>query len=119
MKKVFYLLMIAVVFFSLVAATFVKRGSRLVTKPAIASGQVTVTTAGTAVAVSVDSETILIKALAGNSGYIYVGTSAVDSSNGLELSAGEAVEISGFAASGTIYVDSSSNGDKIAYLALN
>ena len=88
-------------------------------RPDMVTGQVTVATAGTAQAINVVSEAILIKALDGNSGYIYVGDSSVTSSTGFELSAGEAVELIGFFASGTIYVDASSNGDKVSYVVLN
>lgn len=59
---------------------------------------VTVVTAG--VRVQVDTEkrpltSIIIQAANGNSGRLYVGDSTVSSTNGIELNAGESLEITG------------------------
>lgn len=86
---------------------------------AIFSGKKTVSSAGTAEAIA-SSQAILsgvtVKALAGNSGIVYIGPSSVDSTNGLELSAKESVflEVANLA---TVYVDAASSSDGITYLA--
>ena len=82
-------------------------------------GQKTVTTAGTEVALA-SSQAILsgvrIKALAANTGIIYVGANPVTSSTGFALAAGEEVfvEVANLA---TVYIDSSVNGEGVSYIA--
>ena len=82
-------------------------------------GQKTVTTAGTEVALAA-SQAILsgvrIKALAANTGDIYVGANPVTSSTGFVLDAGEEVfvEVANLA---TVYIDSSVNGEGVSYIA--
>lgn len=82
-------------------------------------GQKTVTTAGTEVALAA-SQAILsgvrIKALAANTGIIYVGANPVTSSTGFALAAGEEVfvEVANLA---TVYIDSSVNGEGVSYIA--
>jgi hypothetical protein len=82
-------------------------------------GQKVVTTAGTEVALAA-SQAILsgvrIKALAANTGIIYVGANPVTSSTGFALAAGEEVfvEVANLA---TVYIDSSVNGEGVSYLA--
>lgn len=82
-------------------------------------GQKTVTTAGTEVALAA-SQAILsgvrIKALAANTGIIYVGANQVTSGTGFALAAGEEVfvEVANLA---TVYIDSSVNGEGVSYIA--
>ena len=86
---------------------------------AIYNGQKTVSTAGTQVALASSqaiTHSVKIKALHGNSGWIYIGNSSVSSSNGYVLDAGETVEIQ-VANLATVYVDSSVNGEGVSYVA--
>lgn len=82
-------------------------------------GQTTVTTAGTEVALA-SSQALLsgvtIKAMAGNTGFMYVGKNPVTSTTGFELDAGEQIfiETDNLA---DVYVDSSVNGEKVCYSA--
>jgi len=82
-------------------------------------GQKTVTTAGTEVALA-SSQAILsgvrIKALAANTGIIYVGANPVTSTTGFALAAGEEVfvEVANLA---TVFIDSSVNGEGVSYIA--
>ena len=82
-------------------------------------GQKAVTTAGTEVALAA-SQAILsgvrIKALAANTGDIYVGANPVTSSTGFVLDAGEEVfvEVANLA---TVYIDSSVNLEGVSYIA--
>lgn len=85
---------------------------------AIVHGQTAVTTAGTEVALG--SSTTLysgvrIKALHGNTGWIYVGANPVTSTTGFVLDAGEEVflEVANLA---TVYIDSSVNGEGVSYI---
>lgn len=85
---------------------------------ALYNGKKTVTTAGTRVALA-SSQAILsgvtVKALAANTGVIYVGNSSVASTNGFQLAAGESVflEIADLA---TVYLDAAVNGEGVTYL---
>lgn len=86
---------------------------------AIYNGKTTVTTAGTRVALASSQALVsgvTVKALAANTGTIYVGNSAVDSSNGFALAKGESVfiEIANLA---TVYLDSSVNGEGATFVA--
>lgn len=86
---------------------------------AIYNGQKTVTTAGTQVALASSqaiTHSVKIKALHGNSGWIYIGDSSVSSSNGYVLDAGETLELQ-IANLATVYVDSSVNGEGVSYIA--
>lgn len=84
----------------------------------VVHGQKTVTTAGTQVALG--STTTLyrgvrIKALHGNTGWIYVGASSVSSADGFVLDAGEEVYVE----TGNlddVYIDSSVNGEGVSYI---
>ena len=90
------------------------------TPGAFTADQVDVPSAGTAVqlsATSVPIESVIIKALAGNSGMIYVGGSDVDSSNGFELDAGESMAFD-FNDLSEIWVDTSNSGDDVCYFAV-
>jgi hypothetical protein len=93
------------------------------------SGQTTVTTAGTAVALgaaSVVGYAFAVKALAGNAGLVYVGNDGADdvtSANGYEMSAGDQILAESSAPNEQInlaqfFVDAAENGDKVAWLRL-
>jgi hypothetical protein len=83
------------------------------------SGKKTVTTAGTAVHLDdVDCKSVSIKALASNTGTIYVGGSDVDSTNGLELAAGESIDVAIDNVS-RFYIDASVDGEGVSWLAVN
>jgi hypothetical protein len=82
-------------------------------------GHPVVTTAGTAVPVSVPQQIesgIHIKANTGNGGDIFVGGPGVNSGNGFILAAGEAmfIEIDGLS---KIYIDAAQNGDGVSFIA--
>lgn len=67
------------------------------------------------------AEYVVVKALIGNTGIVYVGNDAADdvtASNGFELSGGDTVLIAppGERLSG-VYVDSAENGDKVCWYA--
>jgi hypothetical protein len=84
----------------------------------IYNGRKAVTTAGVRVSLASSQaiKSVAIKALVGNTGFIYVGDSAVASSNGFQLSAGDTVslDISNLA---TIFLDSSVNGEGVSYIS--
>ena len=85
----------------------------------VSSFQKTVTTAGTAEQLASTStiKSIAIKALASNTGIIYVGNSGVDSTNGYELEAGEGITLL-IDDPSDIYIDSSVNGEGVSCLTL-
>jgi hypothetical protein len=88
----------------------------------VLSGQITVTTHGTAVqgTATVKKGTYLIKALSGNSGLVYVGNDGagdVTSANGYELSAGDQIVVVVSNLNG-LWFDSASDGDKLCWLFL-
>jgi hypothetical protein len=85
---------------------------------AVVAGQKTVTTAGSHVALG--SSTTLksgvrVKALHGNTGWIYVGPDGVTSTTGCVLDAGEEVfvEVNDLA---TVYIDASVNGEGVSFI---
>jgi hypothetical protein len=85
----------------------------------IYNGQKYVTTAGTQVALASSqaiTHSVTIMAQSGNSGWIYIGSSSVSSSNGYILDAGDTVELK-IANLATVYVDSSVNGEGVSYIA--
>jgi len=85
---------------------------------AIVNGQETVDAAGTAQVIGASATLVsgvTVKALAGNSGIVYVGNSAVDSTNGFELSASEAVFIETDDVA-NVWVDAATNDDGISYV---
>lgn len=88
------------------------------------SGQKTVTTAGTAVALGtlqVD-EAILVKALDTNTGVVAVGNDGADDvtvSNGYRLLAGESVILAKVDNLAAIYVDSAVNGEGVSWIKLD
>lgn len=86
------------------------------------SGQITVTTAGTAVqGTSVRGRVFAIQALPTNTGYIYVGTDStnldVSSSTGYYLGAGASISFVADDLS-EIWIDSSVNGEKVCWMRL-
>lgn len=85
---------------------------------AIYNGQETVDAAGTAQAIGTSQALIsgvTVKALAGNSGIVYVGNSSVDSTNGFELSAGEEkfIEVDNVA---KVFIDAATNDDGVSWI---
>ena len=86
---------------------------------ALMSGQITVTTAGTAVVgTTVNGKHFVIRALAGNTGVVYLGNDGagdVTSANGHELSAGDSVPIY-VANLNEVYFDAATSGDKFSWL---
>lgn len=95
------------------------KGQALVSLPSAAySGQKTVTTAGTAEALASTqalASGVFVKALAANTGDIYVGNSDVAAANGFVLAAGDLVfiEIDDLA---TVFIDAAENGEGVSYL---
>lgn len=88
------------------------------------SGQKKVTTAGTAVALGAEiiQGPLMVKALETNTGLVYVGndgTGDVDSNTGMPLAAGDAIVFDWVGALGSILVDSTVNGEGVAWLRLN
>jgi co-chaperonin GroES (HSP10) len=88
------------------------------------SGQKTVTTAGTAVALGTQAvnASLMVKALDTNTGVVAIGNDGsgdVTVSNGLRLEAGDSVifEFVGHLAS--LLIDSAVNGEGVAWLILN
>ena len=90
------------------------------------AGTTTVSTAGTEIQISNTTNKvrwIKVKALAANSGKVYLGVSDVTATNGYELAAGAVIEIN-FADSGgtvpfsTFYVDAATNGDKVCWVVI-
>ncbi len=83
----------------------------------IRNGQINVTTAGTAVALTTSTpvKAVVIQALPSNSGIIYVGDSSVSSSTGYPLEAGQSI---GLAIDDLqkVYIDSNTDGDGVAFL---
>ena len=85
------------------------------------SGQITVATAGTAVqGPETGGLRVAIKALAGNTGIVYMGNDAagdVTSANGFELSAGEEVIVQ--KSLNAYWFDAATSGDKLCWLKLD
>jgi len=90
------------------------------------SGVTNVSSAGTAVRVAnVTSRVkqVEFKALAGNSGLVYVGEDDVSASNGYELSAGNTKtlnfgEFGGSVPANIFDVDAATNNDKVAWVMI-
>lgn len=83
------------------------------------NGKTTVTTAGTRVVLASSTvvQSVTIKALAANTGTIYVGNSSVSSSNGFQLAAGDTVSLD-IANLNTVNIDSSVNAEGVTYAAV-
>lgn len=97
---------------------FVNKGDTTLVPHALKGGAKTVTSAGTAEALSATDLQILsvvIKAKAGNTGTIYVGDSAVSSSAGFALAASESVsvEIDNLA---KVFIDAGTSNDGVTFL---
>lgn len=86
----------------------------------IFNGKTTVTTAGTRVtlAASTTVKSITVKALAANTGTIYVGNTTVAAANGFALASGDSVSFD-LANLNTVNLDSSVNGEGVTYFAVN
>ncbi len=86
----------------------------------ILNGKTTVTTAGTRVvlAASTACKSVTIKSLSTNTGFIYVGNSAVASTNGFQLLAGDSISLD-ISNLNTVNIDSSVNGEGVSYLGVN
>lgn len=87
------------------------------------SGQTTVTTAGTEVVLGTQKVggPLMIKALPGNTGIMYIGNNgsgAVSSTTGMALDAGEVLVLEFVGALSQLMVDSSVNGESVAWLML-
>ena len=85
------------------------------------SGKKTVTTAGTQEALAANTPVncpVAIKALAANTGVVYVGDENVSSSTGFELSAGEVIILDALANLASLWVDSAVNGEGVCWLLL-
>jgi hypothetical protein len=85
------------------------------------SGQITVTTAGTAVQGPATSGiSVAVKALANNAGLVYIGNDGsadVTSANGFELAPGEGVVVN--KSLKAFWFDSATNGDKLCWVDLD
>lgn len=86
----------------------------------ILNGKTTVSTAGTRVALAgaTACKSVTIKALATNTGLIYVGNNTVASTNGLQLAPGESVSLD-IADLSTVNLDAANNNDGVTYLGVN
>ena len=88
------------------------------------SGQKAIAAAGTALALGTGlvHGPLMIKALAANTSYVYVGNDGagdVTSANGLELAAGEVIVFDHVGHQASIIVDAAVNGEGVAWLMLN
>jgi hypothetical protein len=88
------------------------------------SGQTTVTTAGTAVALGSQpiGGRLAVKALAANTGIVVVGNDGagdVTTSNGFQLSAGDVIVFNHVANLANIILDSAVNGEGACWIALD
>ena len=83
------------------------------------SGQKTVGTAGTAETLSSDTieHYVRIKALASNSGDVFIDGSDVSSANGYPLSAGEKIELP-IRDLSNIYLDTATGGEGVKYIGI-
>lgn len=90
------------------------------------TGIITVATPGTSVVADNTANRVYevtFKALAGNSGLVYIGTSTVSATTGFELSAGQEKVLSfktlgGSMPLNTFYADSASSNDKVSWIAI-
>ena len=85
------------------------------------SGQITVTTAGTAVqGPATGGLYVAVKALVGNAGNVYAGNDSaadVTSANGFELAPGEGVVL--HKSLDALWFDAATDGDKLSWLKLD
>ena len=87
------------------------------------SGQMTVTTAGTALALGegLVGGALMVKALIGNAGQVYVGNDGagdVTSANGIELASGDVVIFDTVSNLSALIVDSDNNGEGVSWIML-
>lgn len=88
------------------------------------SGQKTVTTAGTAVALGsqIIDAPLAVKALSANTGLVFIGSDGagdVSSANGFQLAAGEQVIFEYVGNLANLWVDSAVNGEGVCWIVLN
>jgi hypothetical protein len=87
------------------------------------SGKKTVTTAGTAVQLGTQAvnAALAVRACSANTGKMYLGNLSedIDSANGYELAAGEAVVFEFVANLADLWLDSSVNGEAVSWLILS
>lgn len=88
------------------------------------SGQKTVTTAGTAVALGTDriDGPLMVKALETNTGIVAIGNDGANDitvSNGLRLDAGDSVIFEFVGSLSSLILDSAVNGEGVSWLVLN
>jgi len=86
----------------------------------VGSGAQTVATSGTRVALNSSTaiKSVTIRALATNTGLIYVGSSSVTSANGFQLSSSETVSLDIDNLS-KVYIDSSVSNEGVTYIYLS
>jgi hypothetical protein len=85
----------------------------------IFNGKTSVTTAGTRVVLAASQvvRSVVVKALAANTGTIYVGNATVAASNGFQLAAGDTVSFD-LTNLNTINLDCSVNGEGVTYMGI-
>jgi len=94
-------------------------GNPIYGRPLGTSGQKAVTTAGTQLQVSeasVKCAGVLVRAIPGNTGVVYIGGADVSASTGLALKNTDPAVFIPVADLNLLWVDSASNGDGISYL---
>lgn len=86
----------------------------------LATGKVTVATAGTRVALEASStpcSSLCVHALSSNTGLIYLGNSTVAAANGYQLGPGDAVALD-ISDVSTAFIDSAVNGEGVTFMAI-
>lgn len=85
----------------------------------VGNGLTTVTTAGTAVQVQSTTaiKSLTIRALKSNTGLIFVGSSAVSSANGFQLSPQETVSLD-IDNTSKVYIDAAVSGEGVTFIYL-
>ena len=121
MKNKFFIFFV-LMFFCSSARAAVTDVNLVALKRVASYGQKTVTTSGTEVQLTATSTTcssLLVKALAGNTGKIYVGgNSSVTTSNGFELSKGDSVGLDVDNVQ-DVYIDAQTNGEGVSWISIN
>lgn len=92
----------------------------LIPPTTILNGKTSVATSGSRVvlAASTACKSVTVKALAANTGIIYVGSSTVSAANGFALAAGDSVSFD-IANLNTVNLDCSVSGESVTYLGIN
>ena len=88
------------------------------------SGQKTITSAGTEEALGVQAVNgpLMVKALPGNTGAVYLGRAAdgtLGSTTGLALSAGEVVVFDWVGSLASLFLDAAVSGEGVSWILLN